>query len=137
MPYDDPESDDPHELVGVELPGDETDTREMAAAFADEFAQLGFTREQILARMLRNLKAIFLKKHELLRALVAVQRILVLEPGHPAEVRDRGVIYAHLECYRSAERDLGFYLSRRPDADDVPLIRRQLEELADTGYNIH
>ena len=49
MPYDDPEVDDPHELVGVELPGDESVTREMAAAFADEFAQLGFTRTQILA----------------------------------------------------------------------------------------
>ena len=49
MPYDDPEPDDPQELIGVELPGDETTTREMAAAFADEFAQLGFTRPQILA----------------------------------------------------------------------------------------
>jgi hypothetical protein len=49
MPYDDPEPDDPQELVGVELPGDEAVTREMAAAFADEFAQLGFQRSQILA----------------------------------------------------------------------------------------
>ena len=48
MPYDDPEIDDPQELVGVELPGDETVTREMAAAFADEFAQLGLNRAQIL-----------------------------------------------------------------------------------------
>ena len=49
MPYDEPEAEDPHELVGVELPGDEAQTREMAGAFADEFAQLGFTRAQILA----------------------------------------------------------------------------------------
>ena len=48
MPYDDPEPDDPNELRGVELPGDEAVTLEMAAAFADEFAQLGFTRPQIL-----------------------------------------------------------------------------------------
>jgi hypothetical protein len=49
MPYDDPDIDDPQELVGVELPGDASVTCEMAAAFADEFAQLGFTRPQILA----------------------------------------------------------------------------------------
>jgi hypothetical protein len=49
MPFDDPEVDDPQELVGVELPGDEAITRDMAAAFAEEFAQLGFTRAQILA----------------------------------------------------------------------------------------
>jgi hypothetical protein len=48
MPCDDPEVDDPQELIGIELPGDETVTFEMAAAFADEFAQLGFTRPQIL-----------------------------------------------------------------------------------------
>jgi len=49
MPFDEPEFDDPHELHGVELPGDETVTYEMAAAFAEEFAQLGYTRPQILA----------------------------------------------------------------------------------------
>ena len=54
MPFDDPESDDPLEFVGVELPGDERSTWEMAAAFADEFAQLGFTRAQILALFRRE-----------------------------------------------------------------------------------
>ena len=48
MPYDDPEADDPHVLVGVSLRADEAATREMAAAFADEFAQLGFDRERLL-----------------------------------------------------------------------------------------
>jgi hypothetical protein len=49
MPFDDPDSTDPQELIGVELPGDERVTREMAAAIADEFAQLGYSRAQILA----------------------------------------------------------------------------------------
>jgi len=48
MPHDDPEPDDPHLLVGVSLPGDEAATREMAAAFADEFAQMGFDRDRLL-----------------------------------------------------------------------------------------
>jgi hypothetical protein len=48
MPYQDPEPEDPLELMGIELPGDEAVTREMAEAFADEFAQLGFGRAQIL-----------------------------------------------------------------------------------------
>ena len=49
MPYNEPEFDDPQELVGIELPGDEGVTREMAEAFADEFSQLSFSRSQILA----------------------------------------------------------------------------------------
>jgi hypothetical protein len=48
MPYDDPEPDDPHVLVGVSLPGDASATREMAEAFSDEFAQMGFDRDGIL-----------------------------------------------------------------------------------------
>ena len=49
MPYGDPEPDDPQVLVGVSLPGDEGTTLEMAEAFADEFAQLGSSAEEILA----------------------------------------------------------------------------------------
>ena len=48
MPYNDPEPDDPQVLVGVYLEGNEDTVREMAAAFADEFAQLGHSREEIL-----------------------------------------------------------------------------------------
>ena len=48
MPYDDPDPDDPHVLLGVSLPGDEHTTREMAEAFADEFAQMGFDRGRLL-----------------------------------------------------------------------------------------
>jgi hypothetical protein len=35
-------------LVGVLLPGDEESTREMAYAFAEEFASLGKSRDEIL-----------------------------------------------------------------------------------------
>jgi hypothetical protein len=49
VPYDDPEPDDPNMLVGVALPGRPETTREMVEAFADEFAALGLTRDEILA----------------------------------------------------------------------------------------
>jgi hypothetical protein len=48
MPFDAPEPEDPHVLVGVGLPADEDATREMAAAFSDEFAQMGFDRDRLL-----------------------------------------------------------------------------------------
>ena len=48
MPYDEPEPDDPNLLVGVALPAAPGATREMAEAFAEEFAQLGMDREQLL-----------------------------------------------------------------------------------------
>ena len=49
MPYDDADPEDPQVLVGVSLEGTEDTVREMVAAVADEFAQLGHSREEILA----------------------------------------------------------------------------------------
>jgi hypothetical protein len=48
MPYNEPDPTDPNVLVGVSLPGDEETTREMAAAFAEEFALLGFDEEKLM-----------------------------------------------------------------------------------------
>ena len=48
MPYDEPAADDPNVLIGVALPAGPLAVREMAEAFADEFAQMGMSREQLL-----------------------------------------------------------------------------------------
>ena len=48
MPYKDPDPTDPNMLVGVMLPSDAEATRDMAYVFAEEFARLGYTREQLL-----------------------------------------------------------------------------------------
>ena len=48
MPYRDPEPDDPHELVGVSVPGDRECMSEMAATFAEEFAALGYDESHLL-----------------------------------------------------------------------------------------
>ena len=66
MPYDEFELDDPHELVGIELPGEEATTRDMAAAFAEEYARMGLGRAQILAIFHRPFYA---AAHQALRLL--------------------------------------------------------------------
>jgi len=48
MPYKDPDPTDPNMLVGVILAADAEATRDMAYVFAEEFARLGYTREQLL-----------------------------------------------------------------------------------------
>jgi len=48
MPFRDPDPTDPNMLVGVVLPADAEATRDMAYVFAEEFARLGYTREQLL-----------------------------------------------------------------------------------------
>jgi hypothetical protein len=48
MPFKDPDPTDPNILVGVMLPADAEATRDMAYVFAEEFARLGYSREQLL-----------------------------------------------------------------------------------------
>ena len=48
MPLKDPDPTDPNMLVGVVLPADAEATRDMAYVFAEEFARLGYTRDQLL-----------------------------------------------------------------------------------------
>jgi hypothetical protein len=48
MPLNDPDPTDPNMLVGVMLPADAEATRDMAYVFAEEFARLGYSREQLL-----------------------------------------------------------------------------------------
>lgn len=49
MPYDEPDATDPNMLVGVELPGTEESTRDMAYVFAEEFARLGFEKLRLMS----------------------------------------------------------------------------------------
>jgi hypothetical protein len=48
MPFKDPDPTDPNILVGVMLPANVEAIRDMAYVFAEEFARLGYTREQLL-----------------------------------------------------------------------------------------
>jgi regulator of sirC expression with transglutaminase-like and TPR domain len=87
------------------------------------------SNRQFLARMLTNLKFIYLKQQELKKTLAAIERILLLFPGLTLELRDRGLIYYQLGYYPQAVDDLQNYLTKVPDAEDASVIRRLLIEL--------
>ena len=59
------------------------------------------TPRQILARLLRNLKAIYLEAHEYDKALGVMQRLVILLPDVPEERRDRGRV-VHLNRYHDS-----------------------------------
>ncbi len=84
---------------------------------------------QILTRMLYNLKGIYVQAQDHWRALGAVELLLRLDPGSLDELRDRGLLYAALDCYSLAVRDLESYLARAGQAPDSPGLRETLENL--------
>jgi regulator of sirC expression with transglutaminase-like and TPR domain len=83
----------------------------------------------IFARMLRNLRAIYLSKGERLKALSASTRILGLLPEAAEEYRDRAQLYSELECFRAALSDFRSYLRLKPEANDSENVSRRIAEL--------
>jgi regulator of sirC expression with transglutaminase-like and TPR domain len=65
---------------------------------------------QLLARMLNNLKRIYVDLRSFPQAKAATDLLLVLDPMMHAERRDRGLLAYHLDDYAGALRDLEDYL---------------------------
>lgn len=86
-------------------------------------------KKDIVARILSNLKGIYLTARDDLRALAAVERLILLRPDDPEELRDRGMMLARLDREAEAVPDLRRYLELAPDAADAQGIRMLLKAL--------
>jgi regulator of sirC expression with transglutaminase-like and TPR domain len=87
-------------------------------------------KRQILARLLRNLKGIYREADKPQRLLEVLNRILVVAPEAHGELRERGLLYQRLECYRAALKDLQDYSALEPEAADIDDVRAKLVELS-------
>jgi len=87
------------------------------------------TPRDIVARVLRNLKSIYVQSGKLENALAVMQRMLLVVPESAEELRDRGLLYQQMECFRPALSDLQNYLRRRPEAPDAVEVHGKVVEL--------
>ncbi len=94
-------------------------------------------QRDIVIRVLRNLKQIYIEKEDLLRALVCVERILLFAPDTPHEIRDRGILYQRLECHAAALRDFERFLQLAPEDAAARPIRETLPELQRQAALLH
>lgn len=93
-----------------------------------EFLQ-AVTAPQLLARMLTNLKVIYLNKGDMKRCLAAIERILLLYPDVPNELRDRGLLYYQMGRWPEAYQDLERYLLHDPAVGDAAVVRQLLQRM--------
>jgi regulator of sirC expression with transglutaminase-like and TPR domain len=82
-----------------------------------------------LARLLTNLKAIYINQNDDLRTLTIIDRILLLFPTALSEQRDRGFIYYKLNRWVEARQDLTDYLDQMPTAPDRSIILEILSQM--------
>ncbi len=111
------------------IPEGVADNLPVAELPLDQFLEPASNR-QILARVLRNLKGIYREADKPERMLDVLNRMLLVAPDASAELRDRGLVYQRLECYRAALKDLTDYAEREPEAPDLDDVRVKLMELS-------
>jgi regulator of sirC expression with transglutaminase-like and TPR domain len=85
------------------------------------------TDSQILERILRNLKAVYVRYGLNRRALSIADRILLLAPRSLPDVRDRGTLRATVGDFARAIKDFEFFLALNADGPEVADAAEQLK----------
>ena len=89
---------------------------------------------EFVARMLRNLKTLYVQGHEYSAAIPVLRRLVALNPEDSEEQRDLGLLLLRLDRPAEAISPLEAYLETRPDsvdAEDVTaLVRIARREVA-------
>ena len=80
------------------------------------------TEEQILTRLLRNLKNAYTQSFAYDKAMKCANMILGIEPESPEEIRDKGILEERLLHYDKALPLLNKYIEMQPEAEDVDFI---------------
>ena len=87
------------------------------------------TPREILARILRNLKAIYWEREEFDRCITAIGGLMAVLPDRPEEQRDRGVVHLKAGNHRESAADFAAYIAAAPNAADVETVRNALSRL--------
>jgi regulator of sirC expression with transglutaminase-like and TPR domain len=92
---------------------------------------------EILVRLLGNLKVLYVRSADFGRALACCERILLVAPDAPHELRDRGLVYEKLECFGAATADLERFLELAPDDESAAAVRERLASLRPRLRQLH
>jgi len=80
------------------------------------------TTDQILIRLLRNLKNAYTQSYAYDKAMRCTNMVLAIQPKSPEEIRDKGILNERLLHYDEALPLLNQYLELEPEAEDADFI---------------
>ena len=87
------------------------------------------TKRQLVSRLLRNLKAIYLKDQDLDRALRTIELMLTVTPWDLDQIRDRGLVHYRLGQIEEAVVDLQTYATHAPEGPALESVRDALRRI--------
>ncbi|MBK5142564.1 tetratricopeptide repeat-containing protein [Budviciaceae bacterium BWR-B9] len=92
---------------------------------------------QIIIRLLGSLKGALMQENKPELALRASELALSFDPEDPYEIRDRGLIYAQLECNHIAAKDLNYFVEQCPEDPVTEIIKLQLNNIEQNSVTLH
>ena len=61
---------------------------------------------------------------------------LIFSPDDPYEIRDRGMIFATMDCFQAAYEDLSYFVDQCPDDPSAVMIKMDIKQLEQKGKEI-
>lgn len=92
---------------------------------------------QIVRRMLMNLAGLYRTRGETVKAIDAVDRIVILDPHNPEVYRDRAMMYLELGAFPFAAADLERFRDRTEEPDERRVIEQLLGEVRSRDREVH
>jgi regulator of sirC expression with transglutaminase-like and TPR domain len=87
------------------------------------------SKQQILLRMIRNLRAIYFSRRAYGKALQVLDLLLAACPESAGEYKQRSLVHQQLRNFRAARADLERYLELAPDSEDRADMEKQLRAI--------
>jgi len=84
------------------------------------------SKRRIVVRMLRNLKAVHIRRRDAAAALTTCSRLLAVAPGQLTELRDRGMLHYEAGHWQQSVDDLVHYITEAGVGPDSLLVRASL-----------
>lgn len=91
----------------------------------------------IIRKIFDTMKAALMEEKKMEMALKVCETLLIFEPDDPYEIRDRGLILAHLDCNHAALSDLNYFLEQCPEDPISEMIKIQIYSLDDQTIVFH
>lgn len=91
----------------------------------------------IIRKIFDTLKAALMEEKKMELALKVCETLLTLDPEDPYEIRDRGLILAHLDCNHVALSDLNYFIEQCPEDPVSEMIKIQIYSLDNHPVVLH
>ncbi|WP_343153001.1 invasion regulator SirB1 [Buchnera aphidicola] len=91
----------------------------------------------VIRKVLNTLKAALMEEKKMELALNVSNLLIQLNPNDPYEIRDRGLIYAQLECGKVALSDLTYFIEHCPEDPISEIIKVKIHSIEQKRTTFH